>query len=240
MNIKNTFLAGVAVLGLAQAASAASYLRLVGGNSDADNVHNAILNVLTNTSIYSGNSLTSYAYETSALKGSKVAIFSGTIGGIGPVIIKTKFSGGEKGIQNTVQGINESFLNDSVLPGSGSSANVSNSLETDVTAPDATTAVTFQSTSRFAPGASVVQTNGTVTYTALTAWDGTNGITGATPFVFVATSDAPFSNVTSRQLQDLWTAGKLKLSGFSGNTNDVTKYVYATGRDERTRHLEPV
>ena len=230
-NIKNTLLAGAVAFGLASSASATTYLRLLGGNSDADAVHNSILNVLTNTTVYSGNSLTSYAYETAALKGSKNAIFSGNISGVGAVIIKTRFAGGEQGIQATVQGYTAKFLNDTNLPVSGSTSGLTSANETDISAPDATTSQTFQATSRFAAGATVNQTNGAVTYSALTPWDGTNGITGATPFVFVATSDAPFTNLTTRQAQDLWSGGKVKLSAFTGNVADTNKFVYATGRD---------
>ena len=230
-NIKNTLLAGAVAFGLASSASATTYLRLLGGNSDADAVHNSILNVLTNTTVYSGNSLTSYAYETAALKGSKNAIFSGNISGVGAVIIKTRFAGGEQGIQATVQGYTAKFLNDTNLPVSASTSGLTSANETDISAPDATTSQTFQATSRFAAGATVNQTNGAVTYSALTPWDGTNGITGATPFVFVATSDAPFTNLTTRQAQDLWSGGKVKLSAFTGNVADTNKFVYATGRD---------
>ena len=230
-NIKNTLLVGAVALGLASSASATTYLRITGSTANGDATHTAILNVLTNTA---GNSLTSYAYETAALKGSKVAIFSGNISGIGAVIIKTKLTGSEAGIQTTVQGYNVAFLNDTNLPVSGSTSGLTSAGETDVTAPGAALSDTFQSTSRFAAGATVTQTNGAVTYTALTPatiTGSTNGIVGVVPFKFVATSDAPFTNITTRLAQDLWSGGKVKLSGFTGNLADNNKFVYATGRD---------
>ena len=227
-----TIALAMGILTATQQSRADVTIHLVGGNSDADNYHAAILNVFSNSTVYPGNTLTSYAYETSKLAGSKAAIFKGTISGItGNVIVKTKFAGGELGIQQASHQDNATFLADSVLPASGSTGSVATSQETDLVPPDATSAVTFQSTSKFAAGATVNQLNGTVTYTALTPWDGVNGITGATPFVFVATSDAPFTNITQRLAQDLWSSGKIKLSGFTGNANDSSTYVYATGRD---------
>jgi len=228
MNIKNTLLAGVAAIGMAQMASADVYYRVTGSSAFADASHTAILNVFA----ASGNSLTSYAYETSALTGSKVAIFKGTINGItGNVIVKTKFNGSELGIQATAHGDNITFLNDSVLPASGSTASVASSNETDVTAPSACHSDTWQSASRFAAGATVTVNGSPVTYTALTGFDGASGTVGVVPFKFFATSDAPFSNLTTAQGSALWGAGKIGLDAFTGLSADASKYVFATGRD---------
>jgi hypothetical protein len=230
MNIKNTLLAGAAVLGLAQMASADVTFKLTGSTANADATHQAILH----TFAQSGNALTGYAYETSALAGSKVAIFKGTISGVtGNVYVKTHFNGSELGVQSTAHGDNITFLASSVADSAavGGTPSVATSSETDISAPSACMSDTAQGTSRFASGANV-SVNGTyVTYTALTGWDGSTGITGVVPFKFIATGDAPFSNLTTAQAQALWAAGKIGLDAFTGLAADATKGVYATGRD---------
>ena len=230
MNIKNTLLAGFAAIGLAQVASAHVHFTLTGSTANADATQTAIKNMLTS----SGNSLTSYAFETGSFAGSKVAIFKGTVSGVsGNVYVKTHFNGSELGVQSTAHGDNITFLADSVADNAsvGGTANVSSSSETDVSAPSACMSDTYQGTSRFASGATITVSGSPVTYTALTGFDGSAGLTGVVPFKFIATSDAPFSNLTTQQAQALWVAGKIGLDAFTGTSSDATKYVYATGRD---------
>ena len=57
------------------------------------------------------------------------------------------------------------------------------------------------------------------------------GQIAAINFCFVASSNFPVSNITAQQAKALYSAGYLPLSFFTGNTNDLTNGVFATGRD---------
>jgi len=227
--MKKIALAGLAILGLTQIASADTYFYITGSSAYAPATFSAI------TNLYS-NSITAYAYDKSTLAGSKIAVFKGTFPGItGTTIIKTKFNGSELGIQsvkksNSITG----FLADSAATSASGSTATS---PTESLIPHACMSDTFDGTSRFANGATVLVNGVSTTYGTIstpTITGSSNGIVGIIPFKFIATSDSDtkgVTNLTSRQALDLWSAGKIPLSEWTGVSTDTNKFVYATGRD---------
>ena len=228
MKIKNTLIAALAAIGLAQAASAVpatKYLYITGSTANGDVAHQAIIHVFQ----ASGNTFNGVSCEGANLAGSKVAVISGSISGQ-PWQVKTYLTGSEAGIQATCIGLTLPFQADISVTGGTTNTGLTTGTESDTHAADVTFSDTFQSTSRF---------NGTVNgtnYTTLASVTGvaTNGIIGVVPFKFIATSDAAskgITNLTTQVAYALWNSGYLPLNTFSGLAADHSKNVYVTGRN---------
>jgi len=211
MKTTKFLLAGLLAVASAHLASAATTIRITGSTAFRAATYSAIDHILNSgyTSAFTGASVSSAGQ----------AIFSGTtVTGNYPVVIKTSFSGSVGGIQSVTQQINTLvWLKDSVLPGSGSTANVSTSIPGNVET--AIADVTMSDS---------IQNSTTYRSPALTKIK-----VGVVPFVWVRNNGAPstISNITPLLARSLLSYGA-PLSMFSNNASDASMMVFPIGRDQ--------
>jgi hypothetical protein len=161
-------------------------------------------------------------FTGSSYLGAGAAIIEGTTksninGAPISVVIQTYWSGSLAGIQTVSSGLGiaNSFLSVSNSLTGGTSTPIASPVFDASDVPDACMADGFQYDSQYPTPMLNAQSVGVV------------------DFVFVRNKPAPttISNMTPLLAQALWPAGQLQLSMFSGNSNDVTTNVYATGRN---------
>jgi hypothetical protein len=209
MKAPKIILAGLLALSTAGAAQAQTVIHITGSTAFRSAVHTAITHILTNYT---------YAYTGTSFTGASSAIFTGTAltNGIS-VIIKTSWSGSLAGIETVSQAYPSTatgFLTNTTPQSASGTGSAPTNYDTPVI-PEVCMADGFQYDSQYPSPVLTAQTVGVVS------------------FVFVRNAGAPASltNMTPLLAQALWNKGKLPLSMFSGNTNDATNFVYATGRD---------
>jgi hypothetical protein len=160
-------------------------------------------------------------YNGSSASGANFMIFSNTITIAGiptPIIVKCHWSGSEAGVADVSGSVNESFLDDSVIPGGsqlGTTPTGSSLTTNTVDLAMADNALAFSKN----PGSSASQT-----------------FCGIIPFVFVKGSNSlaavtNVTNVTDQQLRKTLLVTGQKLALFTGVAADTNNYVYISGRD---------
>lgn len=230
MKSRTTYLAtGLFALALAGAAHAQTPIRITGSTAFRGATVTAISKIFDNNTFTVG-------FTGSSFTGATAANFRGTVNGT-DVLIKTSWSGSEAGIQTVSFGaapLTVKFLPDNATttagtPGTGggtsglpdpTAAGNANSPEI----PDIAMSDTFQQSSEFFGDFK------SKTYTGLT--ESSNSPVGVVAFKFVASKSAPntVTNITTQLAQNLFSAGRVQQSLFTGNANDTT-FVFATGRD---------
>jgi hypothetical protein len=202
-------LAGLLALSTAGVAQAQTVVHITGSTAFRSAVHTAITHILTNYT---------YGYSGTSFTGASQAIFTGTTitNGIS-VIIKTSWSGSLAGIETVSQAYPSTvstFLTNST-PQSASGTPSAPSVYDAPLIPEICMADGFQFDSQYPSPVLTAQT------------------VGVASFVFVKNAGAPaaITNLTPLLAQALWSKGKLPLSMWTGNTNDLTNFVYAVGRD---------
>ena len=200
-------IAGLAALAIAGTASAQTItLRITGAQADRKSINAAITHILNPGFVY--------GYAGATLTGANQTEFQGTtiVGNI-PVDIKTSLIGSTGGIQALANGLTiTSWFNSTNLT-VGGTANLTGPTESAL--PDATTAATFQSSTK---------------YTAPTLVD---HVTGVLPLVWARNAGSPntITNVTSLLAQILLGTGQIPLSQVTGLNADEGVLVTAIGRD---------
>ena len=210
--LKHSLFTASILLGLASASHAQTHLRITGAQAFRGAAHAAILHILDPGTF-------TYAYQGTDISQANVAIFTGSVSG-NPVIIKTDLIGSEGGIQVVSHQDAIGFLADNVPQSAGGTANATTTLA-DSSIPDVALTDSFQSSSFF------FGTFKGKFYPTLN-----DQLIGIFAEVFVASKSAPngLTNITTQQAQNLFTAGKVQLSVFTGNPAD-TAPVISTGRD---------
>ncbi len=244
--------AGLFALALASAAHAQTPIRITGSTAFRTATVTAI------SKIFDGNTFTA-GYNGTSFTGATACNFRGLVDGV-DVLVKTSWSGAEGGVQTVSGSLPVKFLPDdaplsSAAPttGAGATQNLhdptaAGAASTDFKAeiPDIAMGDQFNFDSAF-----FGDFQGK-TYPALT--ESPNSPVGVVAFKFVASTSAPatVTNITSQLAANLYTAGKVQLSLFTGvapaqiqdpafpndpskkinDPNDPnSKFVFATGRD---------
>jgi hypothetical protein len=208
-----TLLIGAAALVTGHSLSAATTIYLAGSNGDRTATQTAIGHILTG-SVFVGS-----AAPASANYG----IWTGTYNGE-TYKIKVSFLGATAAVKALAGGQTVAFLPDTAT-GQGTQNDLSNSSTYTAGTPDSqipsfATSSNFQSTSPY---------HGTyqgVSYAQLV-----DALTGVIPLEYVATPGFPGTNITTQQVQALYTTGALPLAVFTGSNSDENKVVYAIGRN---------
>jgi hypothetical protein len=211
MKSPKILIASLLALSTAGVAQAQTVVRITGSTAFRNATVSAIVNILQPDF--------TYAYSGTSFTGANQAIFTGTAitNGIS-VIIKTSWSGAAGGVQTVVNQLPiTTWLSNSVPQSTGGTSNALAVYDTP-TPPDVSMDDGIQATTPLPNTSSpvlIVQNVGAVT------------------FKFVKNIGAPASltNMTPLLAQALWANGSLPLSMWTGNTNDATNIVYATGRD---------
>jgi len=253
--ISKFMLGGLLAAGLSCAAQAQTYVYLAGSTAFRGQTNAAIMHALgssdysTSTGAGTLPSGSYYAYNgTSGLGKANSAIFSGTIGGV-QVIVKTTWTGSESGIWSlaadsgaggsikylldTQLGTNNAGTNGLTDPATLSGASV------DTHAPNVAMADTYQATSQFAGGNTIVYADATshvmATLSEVSGGTyGTAGPVGVTYFAFYTTKQGKLdglTNITSEQAKALYKNGSLPLTWMLPATSNTTAQIYAFGRD---------
>ena len=182
-------------------------LYITGSTAYRGVTHTAIGNIL--------NAGFTVGFSSSTLSASGKAVFTGTLASNSEdVVIKTNWTGSVGGVQIVAGGLNTptNFLADGL---SGASQT---SLEGSAHGADVAMSDTYQSATPF---------------TTPALYDKVVGVVG---FKWVASKDAALSypnlnNITPQLAQVLFGNGSTKLSTFTGDAADSSKFVFAIGRD---------
>jgi hypothetical protein len=223
MKLVKNFVLAVAALSFATGAQAATInLYLTGSTAYRGATHNAIKNY--GTGVADAGTL-QYGYIGTSFTGAGQAIFTWTQGGGADTYrVFTSWSGSEGGLQTVGDATKTvNFLPTSTPVSTGGTSGATTG--TDAHHPDAAMSDTFQSSSAF------YGTFQGVTYDTLTEATGTTGGLGVVPFKWCANKTSSVTAVTSQLLRQLYSAGKVPLALFTGNSADHTKPVLALGRD---------
>jgi hypothetical protein len=221
---------GLALGSMANADTIGTVVRFTGSTAYRGQTHNAILHCFD------------AAPKAGVSSDSTDSVFNGTISGHATTII-CHWSGSEQAILslanqsdtgNQITFLNPNIINDSstkygTLVGGTTiptltSTDVSNYLN-DKEFPDAGMADTFQSSSLY-------KTNNTRGFNTLKGYYA-DGIVGVVMFKWLASPNAPISNITEQQVKALYTTGGfLDLAQFTGANGTMgVNYVYGIGRD---------
>ncbi|GAB4173625.1 MAG: hypothetical protein Fur0032_13230 [Terrimicrobiaceae bacterium] len=222
MKITHLF-AGVLAVGFASAASAQTEITITGATAFRQATMQAIYNAYNSVGGGLGVSF-NVAHDftgnnISQLIASNKAIFVGTFPGIaGTTTIRTSFNGSTEGL-NAIAGNNDpSFLTAAALANTGSIQGGTTS-PTETLRPKFSFSDVYQSTS---PVDNIVLNP-----------VGSSAV-GVVTFAMIANEGAPsnFTNVTIQQTRALWQSGFQPLSIFTGDPNDASTLVFATGRND--------
>jgi hypothetical protein len=219
MKAPKILLAGLLALSTAGAAQAQTIIHITGSTAFRSAVHTAITHIMTNFT---------YGYSGASFTGASQAIFHGTVlttngTQIGPVYIKTSWSGSLAGIETVSQAFPSTvstFLTNTTPMStggtSGAAANYDPAVQPEVCMNDG-----FQYDSQYPLPALTETSVGVVSFTFVKNAEGLANAHAA----------AGLTNMTPLLAQALWENGFLPLSMWTGNTNDVNTLVYAIGRD---------
>jgi hypothetical protein len=211
MKAPKIILAGLLALSTAGLAQAQTVIHITGSTAFRNATVSAITNILQPGF--------TYAYSGTSFTGANQAIFTGTaITNSISVIIKTSWSGAAGGVQAVVQQLPiTTWLTNTTSQSTGGTQNAP-SVYDSATPADVSMDDGIQATTPLPNTSSPVLTVQNV---------------GAVTFKFLKNVGAPagLTNMTPLLAQALWANGSLPLSMWTGNTNDATNFVYATGRD---------
>ncbi len=251
-SIKTIMLGAVVALGLAGAAQATTKTFYIAGSSAfRSQAHTSIMHLLGSTdydasagtgTISSGTLAAEgynygYACSDSANLGkSSNSLFIGNIATIGDVIIHCTWTGSESGLYavaiDSGTGANVSFITDTATTALAGQHSTSASV-THV--PDAAMSDTYQSSSQWFGGATVVYSNST-SHIVSTLTEATDSPVGVTYFQFGVTKSGSadgITNITSEQAKYLYTngVGSVPVNYFVPSYTGTTAKVYGAGRD---------
>jgi hypothetical protein len=211
MKAPKVLFASLLALSTAGVAQAQTVIHITGSTAFRNATVSAITNILQPgfTFAYSGTSFT----------GANQAIFTGTAitNGIS-VIIKTSWSGAAGGVQTVVQQLPiATWLTNTTAQSTGGTPSAP-AVYDPPAPPEVSMDDGIQATTPLPNTSSPVLTVQNV---------------GAVTFKFIKNVGAPagLTNMTPLMAQALWANGSLPLSMWTGNTNDASTIVYATGRD---------
>jgi hypothetical protein len=211
MKAPKILLASLLALSTAGVAQAQTVVHITGSTAFRNATVSAITNILQPGF--------SFAYSGTSFTGANQAIFTGTaITNNISVIIKTSWSGAAGGVQTVVQQLPiTTWLTNGTLQSTGGTASAP-AVYDPPTPPDVSMDDGIQATTPLPNTSSPVLTVQNV---------------GAVTFKFVKNLGAPagLTNMTPLLAQALWANGSLPLSMWTGDTNDASSIVYATGRD---------
>lgn len=234
------FTAGLFALAFAAAAQAQTPIRITGSTAFRAATVTAI------SKIFDGGTYTA-GYNGTSFTGATACNFRGLVDGV-DVLIKTSWSGAEGGIQTVSGSLPVKFLPDdatltAAAPGTGAGATQnladptasgapSTAFKSEI--PDIAMGDQFNFSSAFF-GDYKGKTYPALVESPISAQ---NGGVGVVAFRFVASKSAPatVTNITSQLAQNLFSAGRVQLSLFTGvapvDQNDPNaRFVFATGRD---------
>jgi hypothetical protein len=211
MKAPKILLTGLLALSTAGVAQAQTVVHITGSTAFRNATVSAITNILEPGF--------TYAYQGTSFTGANQAIFKGTaIATGGPVIIKTSWSGAAGGVQAVVQQLPiTTWLTNTTITSTGGTASAPAVYDTPAPA-EVSMDDGIQATTPLPNVSSpvlTVQNVGIVTFKFVKNIGGPAGLTNMTPLL----------------AQALWANGSLPLSMWTGNTNDATNIVFATGRD---------
>ena len=171
---------------------------------------------------------------SSSLNGANIAILSGTVTGVGPVVVKAHWTGSTGGIQTLVQNITDSnWLANATFASSAAIAVTGGA--------GGATVASLGGNTDSAAIADITMEDSHQASTGFTATTLTETQVGVIVFEWVANNGAPttVANITPLQVQSLVSATAV-LSQFTGNSSDSGVAVYAAGRnfDSGTRLSE--
>jgi hypothetical protein len=212
MKLPLLFATGALALSIVSTASAQTKIYITGSTAFRSSTVTAIGTVLQGT-------VTTAADNANINSANAVTWSGGNIGGV-PVTIKASWSGAVGGTATVAGSLPVRFLPDGATgtanPDPRNSANPA-----EVATPDITMADQFQASTQFN---GVVQG---VTYQTLIS-----DIVGVVTFRWIASNGFPAGQSMTTQLaQYAFGNGAMPLALFTGDANDNTKLVYATGRD---------
>jgi hypothetical protein len=219
--------AGLLAVGLVSAASATETLYITGSSAYRGNVNNSLKNDGTALGLDSNTStVIGAAYSTTASS----LVFSNTISGGTPILIKTAFTGSEAGIASLLDvtitdptpGFPAAPLKNTPLPTFLSDAGTSSGTGSGTHAPDIAMADTSQTVSLTKTPALTVVGNAAVGIVQFVWMKGTNNS---------QVSYAHLQNLTLPQLNVLLSAGQLDLSFFTGVSDDFGTTIKLVGRN---------
>lgn len=208
-------LALLATLAVAPLASADTEIRFTGSTAFRAAVHAALLN-----SFFTGSPAYAHSGAAGAVSGASKSIWRGSVTGIaGTTTVRCTWSGSAQGISDVTSGNNVSFLQASVLPGSGESAGQTTS--ENLAAHGALSDVGQNSTVFSTPTLDDVGV-GVVPFTWVVNDTSATGATVAARY--------GFDNISAQFVRALFSSGSQPKSMLTGNAAD-TKLIYAAGRD---------
>lgn len=218
MKLAKSLFLGLCVLGFAVTAQSQTVIRLTGSTAYRSQTHAAIQAIMTDEAV---------AHTGSALSGAASSIFNGTVDS-NAVIIKCYWTGSVAGVRDVAGGLTINVVESSGPNYAGFLADGTLGAANTITANVAT-----GTQSNFEPGVADIAMSDT--YQGSTLFSSPTLVgdddVGIIPFRFFATTGAPFTNVSAEQIVQLYAAGDLPLSFFTGLPADHTKKVYAIGRD---------
>jgi hypothetical protein len=215
MKLKSIFATVAAVAGIGSLANAQTVIDLVGSTAARGAVHDKIQELFAG----SGNTLTSFAFNSSSgVLSSNQAIFHGNLGG-NAVIIRTFWAGSVNGIQDIVAQIQQTNLYATTVTGNATGQQV------------ATTGNLAPASADTAPEIGFSDVFSTSTQYAAPS---TEEEVAVLPFKFYKNDAAPVAldNITPLLAQQLYGSfGEVPLALFTGNSGDQGTFVYAFGRN---------
>lgn len=214
MKLKSMFVTALAAASFGSLANAQTVIDLVGSTAARGAVHDKIQEMLNG----SGNTLTSFAYNSSnGVLSSNQAIFHGTIGA-NPVIIRTYWAGSVNGIRDIAQQVQQTNLYLTSVAGNATGQVVSTSGNlagaTPESAPEIGFSDVFATSTQFAPTA-------------------VEDEVAVLPFKFYKNDGAPaaLDNITPLLVQTIYGVSQAPLALFTGNPDDQGSIILAVGRD---------
>ena len=215
MKFKSMFATALAVAGLGSVANAQTVIDLVGSTAARAAVHDKIQEMFAG----SGNTLTTYAFNSSSgVLSSNQAIFHGNLGG-NAVIIRTYWAGSVNGIRDIVQQIQQTNLYATTVAGNASGQVVSTTgnlaTASAATAPEIGFSDVFATSTQFSAPS-------------------TEEEVAVLPFKFYKNDGAPaaLDNITPLLVQQLYgNLGEVPMALFTGNPADQGVTVYGAGRN---------
>jgi len=214
MKTPKIILAGLLGISAGGAAQAQTILHLTGSTAFRTAVNTAILDSMPGAT---------YAYVGGSYTGASETIVSGTNKATGiPCIVKTYWSGSLAGIETVSQAypssVSSFLTNTTPMSTTGTSIPAASAVFDPPTQPEVCMNDGYQFDSQYPLPALTEQAVGVVSFVFV---KNSTGVANA----------AGLTNMTPLLAQALWLNGKLPLSMWTGNTNDLNTLVYATGRD---------
>ncbi|MCW1923128.1 hypothetical protein OKA05_11240 [Luteolibacter arcticus] len=221
----------VAAQGTAPTASTV-IIHFAASNGDRNATQRALSKILTNWN-YRGldGSATGAGGQsqniTNAVQNSNFGTWNGFINGTQHVIVRTNYAGALAGLAHVADPTFEARFDETNGVGSGSIP--ANPIDPENTEDYLLSTVDFGLSTNFHATSPFKGTYGNPPRTYNDTIKETN--VGISPLGFYASPGFPADNITTQQVNQLYSAGYLPLASFTGNSADLNKVVFAIGRN---------